>query len=312
MHTADQSLALPIPTAARQTADQFSAQQVTPEKAEQVRLNTLAVWTAHNYLQMMGISCALESSDSWNPVVRACINVADLSVASGRLECRPIRSNAKACHLPPEVCDDRIGYLLVEITDDLRQAKLLGFTPTAGADLLSVSQLSPLESLLAHLSEFSLTQPLPHANHWHQIEQWLNGVVTDGWHAVDTLLGSSEPAFSFRRAETIDPQIVEGQVQQAKLISLPPEASPMVLVVDCKPDQEQRLFCVQVHPLASDTYLPTNLQLTVVDDTAQPLLKAKSRHADNYIQLQFSGDPGERFSLTVMLGESSVTEKFII
>ncbi|MEO0376086.1 MAG: DUF1822 family protein [Cyanobacteria bacterium P01_A01_bin.17] len=312
MQVEDQSLVLPITTAARQMAAAFSAQQATPDKAQQVRLNTLAVWVTHDYLQMMGIPCNLDAGDSWNPVVRTCSNVADLEVAaSGRLECRPVQAHEDVCYLPPEVWVDRIGYLVVQISENLRQARLLGFTPTVAAEYLQLDQLRPLESLLAHLSEFSLDPPAIKSP-WTQLELWFSGLFADGWQPADALLCQSQPALSFRRAEKIDVQIIEGQVQRAKLLSLRPDQSPVVLVLDCKPGQEQRLFCVQVHPLASDAHLPADLQLVVFDEGAEPVLGARSRSADDYIQLQFSGHRGERFSLKVMLGDFSVTEQFVI
>ncbi|PSO78338.1 MAG: hypothetical protein BRC44_11220, partial [Cyanobacteria bacterium QS_4_48_99] len=44
------SLPLPITQAERRVAQQFSQQQSTPQKAEQVQLNTLAVCVVHSYL----------------------------------------------------------------------------------------------------------------------------------------------------------------------------------------------------------------------------------------------------------------------
>jgi hypothetical protein len=312
MHLSEQSFVLPITSMARQMAEQFSGQQMTPGKKAQVYLNTLAVWVVHDYLDMMGIPCDLEASDSWNPVVRSLADVADLEVAgSGRLECRPLRSAEVTCYLPPEVWVDRIGYLVVQISDDFRQANLLGFTPTAAAEHLPLEQLRPLESLLAHLSEFSLCQPAGEQEDWHQIGQWLDHIFSQGWQTVDSLLGQNRMALSFRRAEVIEPiATAEGQVQQAKLMSL--SSSPVVLVVDCQPQGYQRLFCVQVHPLANGACLPVDLRLVISDGVDQPLLEARANHADDCIQQQFSGYPGERFSVTVTLGAESITERFIV
>ena len=148
-------LALPITQSARQTAQTFRQQQSTPEKAKQVYLNTLAVWAVKDYLSMMEIPCNLEASDSWNPVIRLCADIADLVVSGiGRLECRPILPQAVTCALPPEVWSDRIGYLVVVIDEEHRQACLLGFTPSVSTDSIPLNQLQPLESLLAHISEF--------------------------------------------------------------------------------------------------------------------------------------------------------------
>ena len=48
------ALPLPITCAARREAQEFANQQPTAQKAEQVRLNTLAVHAVNDYLQLMG------------------------------------------------------------------------------------------------------------------------------------------------------------------------------------------------------------------------------------------------------------------
>jgi len=88
------SLTLPITKTARQISEQFAQQQATPEKAEQVRLNTLAVLLVNDYLQMMEIPTDLQASDSWNAAVRFCSDLADLEIIGmGKLECRPMKAN---------------------------------------------------------------------------------------------------------------------------------------------------------------------------------------------------------------------------
>jgi hypothetical protein len=43
-----------------------------------------------------------------------------------------------------------------------------------------------------------------------------------------------------------------------------------------------------------------------------PELQVQARSDDNWIQLEFSGEPGERFSLKLALGDVSITEDFVI
>jgi hypothetical protein len=50
----------------------------------------------------------------------------------------------------------------------------------------------------------------------------------------------------------------------------------------------------------------------VIEESGAVFLEAKARRADNYIQLQFSGTTGERFSVKVALGDVSITENFTI
>jgi Protein of unknown function (DUF1822) len=69
---------------------------------------------------------------------------------------------------------------------------------------------------------------------------------------------------------------------------------------------------LRVYPMRNQVYLPPNLELVVLDETGETFLEAQARNADNRIQLKFSGDRGERFSVRVALGDASVTEDFAI
>jgi len=155
-------LPMPITRKAIQTAEQFAAAIPNPQKSEQVYLNTLAVQAVHDYLQLMGIDTNLQQSDSWNPVVRMCEDVADLMVTGlGKLECRPILSDilpalktpiqsstVPLCPIPLEVQDERIGYIVVDIDQQTKRATLLGFTKTAGTGELFWHQLESVDALL--------------------------------------------------------------------------------------------------------------------------------------------------------------------
>ncbi|HEY9846453.1 MAG TPA: DUF1822 family protein, partial [Candidatus Caenarcaniphilales bacterium] len=247
--TEDLTLPLPITQAARNTAQQFADQQPTPQKAQQVRLNTLAVWVVHDYLQMMGLCPDLAASDSWNPVMRLSADIADLEVPGrGRLECRPIKAHELACTIPPEAWSDRIGYLVVRIDESLREATLLGFTQTAAMDVFPISQLQPLETLLDHLS---LGQPVASdqieqsgapARTSVNLSQWWENLFETGWQTVEALLHPSPAnlAFSFRGADSAsdDPDRAELGIRMAKLIDLggPLAGQPVALIVELRPE----------------------------------------------------------------------------
>jgi hypothetical protein len=299
-------LPLPITEAARQIAQQFASEQPNPQKAEQVRLNTLAVWVVNDYLQLMGISTNLTAGDSWNPILRLCADVADLEITGlGRLECRFLRESEQICQIPLETWENRIGYVVVQIDRSLREGTLLGFAPKVTSEELSIACLQPLQALLAHLDRLRQSTSKTLVN----LSQWLRGVFENGWETVETLLSSQQlsPAFSFRssepgirRAKSIDLGMILGEITVA-------------LVVELKPVTEQLTrICLQIHPTGDRAYLPPNLQLIILDESGAVFLEARSRSADNYIQLQLSGQPGERFIVKVALDEASVTEDFTI
>ncbi|NJL23360.1 MAG: DUF1822 family protein [Leptolyngbyaceae cyanobacterium SM1_3_5] len=128
-YTDDLEIALPIPQSAFQMADRLAA-RLPHSKTAQVRQNTIAVSVVENYLHLMGIVCDRVASDSANPVMQLSADIADLMIVhAGRLECRPILPNAQVCTIPPEVWEDRIGYVIVRIDEAQQQASLPRLCP---------------------------------------------------------------------------------------------------------------------------------------------------------------------------------------
>jgi hypothetical protein len=326
----DFALPLPITQTARHTAEQFAIQQPTPQKAEQVRLNTLATYVVNDYLQMMGISTDLSVSDSWNPVVRMCADVADLEVTGlGRLECRPVGRHQQTCYIPSEVQSDRIGYVVVQIDDASFEARVLGFAPTVARDELAITQLSPIEDLFDHIEHLTQpVQPVVTATSASSVvrstrvnlSQWLTNVFESGWQTIETVLNPAQPdlAFGFRSPDSAllaDLELPDAGIRRAKLIDLGLllAGHPVALIVELQPESERRShITLQVHPTGNQVYLPPLLQLIVLDESGLVFLEAQARSADNYIQLQFSGLPGEQFSVKIALGEASIMEDFIV
>lgn len=328
MFTPDEfALPLPITQGARQTAEQFARQQPTPEKAEQVRLNTLAICAVNDYLQLMEIPTDPTASDSWNPIVRMCANVSDLEVPGlGRLECRPVVETALPCQVPPEVWQDRIGYVVVQIDEASDQATVLGFAPTAETEELPLNELQSPEALLDHLHalRYPVTevapapQPVPVPSVGEtlvNLSRWFQNTFESGWQAIDELLNPPElsPAFAFRRAPAV-PSDAATTVRRGKLINLGIQFNtlPVVLLVDLTTRIDgYTTIVMQVHP-NRDKFLPPDLILRVLDESNAIFLEATSRDADNYIQLEFSGMPGEQFKVQVSLGLACATEAFVI
>ncbi|WP_264320961.1 DUF1822 family protein [Zarconia navalis] len=191
------SLPIPITQKARDRARQFSTEQPNRYRAKRVYLNTLAVWAVRDYLQLMEIETNLEASDSWNPLVRMCADVADLKIEGvGTLECRPVKAlgiaaptsekitrhskTSRVCTIPPEVQTDRVGYAIVEIDDANSTATLLGFVKTAGNGTISLTQLESLDGLLAHLDR--VRQPEI------QLNRWLRKQFESEWQDAESLL----------------------------------------------------------------------------------------------------------------------------
>ncbi|MEO0987454.1 MAG: DUF1822 family protein [Cyanobacteria bacterium J06639_14] len=324
---------LPITENARCTAQEFAQAQPTPEKANQVLMNSLAVWVTNDYCQMMGIPTDLEDSDSWNPITQMMANVADLSLTEvGQLECRPIVPDTDRCLIPPEVWDLRVGYVVVEIDASLQMAQLLGFTPTVAEETFPLAQLQPLENLLDHvaalkqaiapLSSDPITAtPLGTIVH---LNQWFNAIFETGWQAVETLLtpAGMTPAMGFRGTSTAtdaDPEPPSDdrsdRIRRAKLIDLVVQigTQQVILLIELQVESPNRIhISSQVHPPHGHLFLPPELELLVLEPSDTIFMQAQSRQADNYIQLQFIGKPGEHFKVQLNLDDASYTEEFVV
>lgn len=313
----DFALTLPISQSARITAQQFANQQPNPEKAEQVRLNTLAVWVVNDYLEMMDIPTDLQASDSWNPIMRLCGNVADLEVPSvGRLECRPVHLHQQICSIPPETWEERVSYLVVQFDESLQEARLLGFIPSVATETLPLEQLQPLEAFIDHLGQLRQSPVSSLVN----LSQWFGGVFETGWQTIESLWNVPElrPTYAFRSPETLElnalnrPELI---TKRAKVIDLGIQIlnQPVMLIVEISPEKDQQTSIhLQLHATGNQIYLPPGVHLTVLDSSGAVFLDAQSRKSDNYIQLQFRGEPTEQFSVRVALDNTSITEHFRI
>ncbi|MEG4346661.1 DUF1822 family protein [Microcoleus sp. A003_D6] len=184
----NESLPMPITQKAIRSARQFASEQRHPHRIEQIYLNTLALLAVRDYLTILDIETDLTQCDSWNPVIRMFEDVADLYVKGlGKIECRPIRGvhqneeNSKSnspnlpdiCPVPIETREERIGYIVVEVNEEEKKARLLGFSPTAEAGELVLSELHSLDDFLTHLEHLSASKI--------NLRQWLENIFTADW-----------------------------------------------------------------------------------------------------------------------------------
>lgn len=122
------------------------------------------------------------------------------------------------------------------------------------------------------------------------------------WTAVESLL-------------QIDPGNPAAGVSRVRLIDLGMQLAEHTLALAValikKADQQVGVL-LRVYPTGKEAYLPTNLQLILLDESEQILREVTARRADIYIQIKLSGQPGEQFSVRVALGDASITEDFVI
>ncbi|MBH8578138.1 DUF1822 family protein [Nostocaceae cyanobacterium CENA369] len=306
-----------IPPGARKLAERLSSQQATPQKGEQVRLNILAVSFVNSYLQYMGFETDLEASDSWNPVQQLLMDVADLSLKNlGSLECRPVLEGEELVYVPPEVQSNRIGYVAVQISKSFREAKLLGFFKEVSTDLLPLIQLSSLENLLEYLEDLTqlntakLALQSQISSTFTNLKQWFENIIDTGWQEIEFLLADQAIYADSNLRNTRSTFMSRG-----KLVAFEQDnfEKTVVLVVTLTPESEQETdIIVEIHPTKDEIYLPANLQLQILDFEGACVMEAQTRSTNKNIQLQFSGETGELFSVKLVLGDTSTIENFAI
>ncbi|MDY7006742.1 MAG: DUF1822 family protein [Cyanobacteriota bacterium] len=219
-------------------------------------------------------------------------------------------------------------YILIQVSVEEEEAILIGFIRhdqfknrslqknEIGNYQLSLTQLnydsSHLILNLKYLSPAAIQLPentLVESKTWEKLTSWLERIFTEGWQPVEELLGNREPmmqkAFRFRGSGA--------GVRRAIDLGNQLGGIPLALMIEILPEPNQR-FTVssRVYPLQEQHFLPANLKLIVLDEMGKPLSESR-RQRDDYIQLPpFTAEPGDRFSLQIVLNSATVTKHFII
>ncbi|MEM6402147.1 MAG: DUF1822 family protein [Cyanobacteria bacterium P01_D01_bin.116] len=154
------------------------------------------------------------------------------------------------------------------------------------------------------------------------LSRWLHGAFDTGWQATEAILPPSnrtEFAFRFREGHSQETDKTESSlaiVKRGKLLNLGIEKADesVVLIVGFKAVEEPDKFQVSVEICSTknQTYLPQDLQLMVLDETGNPVMQAQARNTNKNICLDFKGNTKEQFSIKVILGDTSITENFVI
>ena len=303
---------VPLLKPAHQLADKFCQHQSNLQKAEQVYLNTLAVYAVNYHLQCLGFETDWTHSDSWDSMMQTFLNVADLEVKNyGKLECRPVLPDAEVIYVPQEVWEGRIGYVAVQLDESLEEATLLGFAETVSTQELALSELRSLEELPEYLSQFKQLQPIEERVN---LSQWLRDIFEAGWETIEATVAPPQAELAFntrsqppvrtstpgvKRGKRLDLERLGGSKQVAVFVGLTPTVSPQLDIT------------VEVYPVGGQRYLPRELQVMVLDEQGKAVLQAEAGNSEG-LEFQFSGEEGEIFNVKVTLGEVSITEKFLI
>lgn len=273
-------------------------------KAKQVYANTLAVYAVDHYLKCLGFNPDWQHSNSRNPLLIQLTNVADLEIKDvGKVECIPFLAETNTDKLsqilefqiPPESENERVGYMPVEINDDLTEATILGFS-TQKSGGIKLNTLKDLEYAIEYLT--NLEQPAI-----VRLRDWLTGVVDSAWEPLDRILNPNQLRLHYR-----------GAIDRCQLIELDTPAGIVssALVVDVKSTEatEELNILVKIYPTKHHE-LPDGIKLTISDDT-ETTMTVVSKSGDNWIQLNFTAIPDEKFTVKVSLGDAEVIRKVVV
>ena len=264
----------------------------------------------------MGFDTDWENCDSRNPLMQKFLDIADLNVKSlGKIECRFVLPDVDVLSIPSEVWEDRIAYVGVQLTQSLKEATLIGFIPdiqqgfrkiaSARVDPTDtdkvksfIKQLYASQGNISSLQKISLAELEPTTALSRLIQSTKNEEIR--WKAIELLweINPNHPAAGVRRI--MDLGILLG-------------GHPVALMVGAFAKTDgRRGILLRVYPIGSELYLPTGLKLAGLDEAGNSFFEVQARTQDNYIQFKFSADPGDKFTVSVALGDAGITEFFMV
>lgn len=135
------------------------------------------------------------------------------------------------------------------------------------------------------------------------LENWLQEIFESGWQMATELLGTSTLAPAFRNSG------VEG----GRLISIGRDNQPIILIVrviDSSP--LERDVVVEILPQSKQEYLPKGLELILLDSDENTVMEATTRQENNNLKFDFTGTPGEAFSIKLKLFNNCFQQYFIL
>lgn len=316
MNSHQLAFTVPIDGKMIKIAEKFSQQQQNLQKTREVYLNTLAVLAVDFYFQCMEIKTELEKSSGLDSVILSLMNTASLFVKDkGLLECRPVLPKDKFCYIPPEVLSERIGYMVVEIDEVDRQARILGFVKSVENEYLPLTRLSPLQDFLVALPELppviesSNEQPgifvgtaAKVTDSIVKLGKWFDGLFDNGW---ELSVAKDISPVNFSEKE---------KVGGAKIIRLMHLSEPVLLIISqARLSQDEIEIILRLYPASESIFLLDGVKMALLDenDNSIPQLEKQAK-ASNWLQLRFRGNIGDKFSLRLSYEEDSVTENFVI
>ena len=372
-----QPMSIPLPLTNRSIAlaNAAASNYSLPGKSQQIRLNTLAILAMNDFLGLLQVQTDVAQGDSWGKMA-ALMDTADLVLPGfGKLECRPVVGPVRwdetsedeaisdearelqppywqnqTAHVPAEVWNDRIGFVMIQIDEENKLAELLGFTATVETEEFPLSQLQPMTALVDRLealqpatlsvpvlrSSFSslkdtltstlagtLAGTLTHTVEptVTRISDWFHETLEAGWQTVEGL--ALPPAFAFRLREPAEGD-APFRICRGKVINFDLENS----LVRSVPRQVS--FIVSIQPSFNNTdpdsvpetqvtvsFYPISPNLTlplfhaaIRDDAGVVHYEGDTAAGDEFLEFEFNCGADEQFDVVLSGEDFQVIERF--
>lgn len=321
------ALIIPIDGKMFKIAENFSQQQQNQQKSRAIYLNTLAILAVDFYCQCVGIKTEASKSQGLNNIMSSLMNTASLFIKDkGLLECRPVLPKEEFCEIPSEVLSERIGYMVVEIDEGNRQARILGFVESVENERLPLTKLNSLGDFLIYLHKFPALELVSEistnkvdivevavnkiSTKIVKLSKWFEGLLDGGWEAelaVAKDVAISQDIFSANETE-------KRESGAAKFIYLQHSSERVLLILrQTQVSQDEVEIVLRLYPASESIFLLDGIKIALLDesDKSIPQLEKQSK-ASNWLQLRFKGNVGDKFSLKITLAEDNIIEHFMI
>jgi Protein of unknown function (DUF1822) len=166
---------------------------------------------------------------------------------------------------------------------------------TESSAIFQIAQLQSFDTLIDIIHRQTLLINL---------RQWVTGIFESNWQAPELVFANNlRSSSTMTRPST-------NSISRAKVINLVPQ---VLLLVQLTPtDSEVFDIRLRIYPGDDAIHLPPNLQLIVLDETGNTGMEVQARSADDWMQLEFSCQHEEKFSVKIVLGETSLMEEFVV
>lgn len=302
---------------AHEWAGKFASRQTSISKGRKVYLNTLAVCAVRQYLSCVcQLDLDLRQGDSWQVELQSIMDIADLVIPNiGQIECLPVLPNMTEILLSPETIGERIGYVVVQFSENLASVELLGFVTQPEGEIISLRRLQPLDDLL----------DLIYISRINNLSEFLAGILGIGWEPIESLIeidphnATENREFALRNTIVSVPKnssydsirdFTAGKTinLRAKIASI-----PLLLLIGLNQESDGRVKVkIRLHSGGGVPVLPANIKLSLQTANGDLLSQVEYPRAMNFIQLpSFKLQPGTEFKIQIALDGDDFTESFV-